>query len=149
MRGKKPKEREKYFIRLDGDTLVEVNREIYLEWYRSERRERYQRERDRKHGVCSLEDLKEKGSLFEKDICSEDVTQKTALQNIERDRMRYAFKKLSEQEAWLIVLLYFEEITVREVARFFGCSRKTVENRHKKILRELLAIIDEGEKSKC
>ena len=26
MRGKKPKDREKYFIRLDGDTLVEVNR---------------------------------------------------------------------------------------------------------------------------
>ena len=50
MRGKKPKEREKYVIRLDDGTLVEVNREIYLEWYRSERRERYQRERDQKYG---------------------------------------------------------------------------------------------------
>ena len=41
MRGKKPKEREKYVIRLSDSTLVEVNREIYLEWYRSERKERY------------------------------------------------------------------------------------------------------------
>lgn len=43
MRGKKPKEREKYVIRLGDGTLVEVNREIYLEWYRSERKERYQK----------------------------------------------------------------------------------------------------------
>ncbi len=55
MRGKKPKEREKYLIRLGDGTLVEVNREIYLEWYRSERRERYQRERDRKYGLCSMD----------------------------------------------------------------------------------------------
>ena len=40
MRGKKPKEREKYLIRLGDGTLVEVNREVYLEWYQSERRER-------------------------------------------------------------------------------------------------------------
>ena len=47
----------------DG-TLVEVNREIYLEWYQSERRERYQRERDRKFGVCSIEGLHEKACRF-------------------------------------------------------------------------------------
>lgn len=51
MRGKKPKEREKYVIRMGNGTLVEVDREIYLEWYRSERRKRYQKERDRKYGV--------------------------------------------------------------------------------------------------
>ena len=61
MRGKKPKDREQYFILLDCNTLVEVNREIYLEWYRSERRERYQRECDRKYGLCSIEKLHEKG----------------------------------------------------------------------------------------
>lgn len=58
MRGKKPKEREKYLIRLGDGTLVEVNREVYLEWYQSERRERYQRERDRKYGLCSIEKRK-------------------------------------------------------------------------------------------
>ena len=61
MRGKKPKERERYVIRMGDGTLVEVNREIYLEWYQSERRERYQRERDRKYGLCSIEGLHEKG----------------------------------------------------------------------------------------
>lgn len=44
MRGKQPKEREKYVIRLDDGALVEVNRAIYLEWYQSKRRERYQNE---------------------------------------------------------------------------------------------------------
>ena len=68
MRGKQPREREKYFIRLGGGTLVEVGREIYLEWYRSERRERYQRECDRKHGVCSINKLHEKDIILKNQV---------------------------------------------------------------------------------
>ena len=58
-RGKKPKEREKYVLRVQNGELIEVTREVYLEWYQSRRREKYQKERDRKHGVCSLNALKE------------------------------------------------------------------------------------------
>ncbi len=57
MRGKKPEEREKYVLCMAGGILVEVTREIYLEWYQSRRREKYQKERDQKHGICSLEVL--------------------------------------------------------------------------------------------
>lgn len=142
MRGRNPKEREKYFIRLGDGILIEVNREIYLEWYQSKRRERYQKERDRRHGVCSLEGLKEKGHFFEKAVCAEDLTQETALQNILLDKLRHAFEKLSEQEALLIVLLYFEEVTVKEVAEIFECSRKMVENHRKKILKKLYWSLD-------
>lgn len=42
MRGKKPSEREKYVLRADSGTFVEVTRDVYLEWYRSRRREKYQ-----------------------------------------------------------------------------------------------------------
>lgn len=42
MRGKKPKERKSYVLRMGDGTLVEVTREVYLEWYQSRRRERYQ-----------------------------------------------------------------------------------------------------------
>ena len=61
MRGKKPKERECYVIRMDDGTLVAVDRKIYLEWYQSRRREKYQRERSKKYGVYSLDVIKEKG----------------------------------------------------------------------------------------
>lgn len=42
MKGKQPKKREHYVLRMTDGTLVDVTREVYLEWYRSQRRERYQ-----------------------------------------------------------------------------------------------------------
>ena len=42
MRGKRPKERKCYVLRAGDGTVVEVTREVYLEWYQSRRRERYQ-----------------------------------------------------------------------------------------------------------
>lgn len=101
MRGKQPREREKYFIRLGGGTLVEVGREIYLEWYRSERRERYQRERDRKHGVCSINKLHEKGYYPEKSNYLKDTTLETVLKDECRDRLENALKNcLNRRNVW-------------------------------------------------
>ena len=48
MRGKKPKERKNYILRTENETLVEVTREVYLEWYQSRRREKYQQEQKQK-----------------------------------------------------------------------------------------------------
>ena len=45
MRGRRPKERKCYVLRTSEGTVVEVTREVYLEWYQSRRRERYQNER--------------------------------------------------------------------------------------------------------
>lgn len=49
MRGKRPKERRCYVLRTSDGTIVEVTREVYLEWYQSQRRERYQKEQERKY----------------------------------------------------------------------------------------------------
>ena len=49
MRGRRPKERKCYVLRTSEGTVVEVTREVYLEWYQSRRRERYQTERNRKY----------------------------------------------------------------------------------------------------
>ena len=143
MRGKQPREREKYFIRLGGSTLVEVGREIYLEWYRSERRERYQRERDRKHGVCSINKLHEKGYYPEKSNYLNDTTLETVLKDECRDRLENALKKLSEQEKRLVRLLYFEDMTVKKTAEIFGCSRKTIQNRREKVLEKIRKMMSE------
>ena len=143
MRGKQPREREKYFSRLGGGTLVEVGREIYLEWYRSERRERYQRERDRKHGVCSINKLHEKGYYPEKSNYLKDTTLETVLKDECRDRLENALKKLPEQEKRLVRLLYFEDMTVKKTAEIFGCSRKTIQNRREKVLEKIRKMMSE------
>ena len=60
MPGKKPKERQRYMLRIN-DTFVEVTRAVYLAWYQAGRKERYQVEKMQRHGVCSMEELQEKG----------------------------------------------------------------------------------------
>ena len=59
MSGKIPKERERYFVRLDSGEVCEVSREVYLCYYAGERQERYQRERDIKNGLVSIEAMAE------------------------------------------------------------------------------------------
>ncbi len=130
--------------RFGDGILVEVNREIYLEWYRSERKERYQRERDRKYGVCSIDKLHEKGYYPEQSIsATRDTTLEAALRNECLERLENALKKLSEQDIGLVRLLYFEEMTVKKAAEIFGCSRKTIQNRRGRLLEKIRKMMSE------
>lgn len=121
-----------------------MNREIYLEWYRSERKERYQRERDRKHGVCSLEGLTEKGCFFEMVEDLENVTEEIALRNIDRELLRVALRELQNQDIQMLDLLYYKDITITEAAKIFGCSRKMIGNTQKKLLEKLYRVLKEN-----
>ena len=137
MRGKRPKEREHYVLRMTDGTLVDVSREVYLEWYRSRRRERYQKERNQKYGMCSLNELEDKGNFSGIFLNVTEGLEETVLRNICRDKVREVLKCLSADDARLIELLYFQEVTLREAAQILGCSHKTIQNRRKRILKEL------------
>lgn len=63
MRGKRPKERKSYVLRMGDGTIVEVTREVYLEWYQSRRRERYQHEKIR-NMVCPVWKVWKKTGYF-------------------------------------------------------------------------------------
>lgn len=137
MRGKKPKERKSYVLRVENGTLVEVTREVYLEWYQSRRRERYQNEKMQKYGVCSLEGLEENGCFsVQSNISPEEVFKKIYI-----DKLRKAMENLPEEDAYLIYLLFFEEVTVKEAAQICGCSRKTIQNWRKRILDKLYQMM--------
>lgn len=134
MRGKKPKERKCYILRMGDGTLVEVTREIYLEWYQSRRKERYQQEQSRKYGVCSFEGLKEAGASV---VTVQDSLEETAIKKICVDKLWEVLNGLPEEDMYLLYLLFFEEVSVKEAAQLCGCSRKTIGNRKKRILKRL------------
>lgn len=137
MRGKQPKEREHYVLRMADGTLVDVTREVYLEWYQSRRRERYQNERNQEHGICSLNELEDKGNFFGIFLNVAEGLEETILRNICRDKVQEVLESLPVEDARLIKLLYFMEVTVTNAAQILGCSRKTIQNRRKRILKEL------------
>lgn len=143
MRGRKPKERDCYVLRMDDGTLVEVSRDVYLEWHQSRRKERYQKEKSQKYGVYSLDELEERGNYRGMPFFVHDGLEEAALRNICRDNVKEALGKLPESDAELIGLLYFKEVTVTEAAKMCNCSRKTIQNRRRRILKELGRILQE------
>lgn len=143
MRGKKPKERERYVLRIGDGALVEVTRQVYLEWYQSRRREKYQREKMQKYGVCSLDMIEENGAIQKLCARVENEPEETAIKNICLEKLRKGLELLSDEDAHLVQLLYFNEVTVTEAAQICGCSRKTIQNRRKRILKELYYILKE------
>ena len=134
MRGRRPKERKCYVLRTSDGTVVEVTREVYLEWYQSRRRERYQREKERKYQVSSLEMLAEQGTI---PLGAADDLEDTVIREMCAEKLRLVMEELTEEDAYLLYLLFFEEVTIKEAAQFCGCSRKTIANRRKRILKEL------------
>ena len=121
-------------IRTSDGTIVEVTREVYLEWYQSRRRERYQKEQERKYQVSSLEMLAEQGNIL---IGDSDGVEDMVIREMCAEKLRSVMKELTEEDVYLLYLLFFAEVTVKEAAQICGCSRKTIANRRKRILAKL------------
>ena len=134
MRGKRPKERKCYVLRTSDGTVVEVTREVYLELYQSRRRERYQNEKKQIYSVTSLEALSEKGMILDG---MADSLEDTVIRKICVEKLQSVMEELAEEDAYLLYLLFFEEVTVKEAAQLCGCSRKTIANRRNRILKYL------------
>ena len=76
-------------------------------------------------------------------VQSDISPEETVLKKMYIDKLREAMENLPEEDAYLIYLLFFEEITVKEAAQICGCSRKTIQNRRKRILVILHQILQD------
>lgn len=85
----------------------------------------------------SSDELGDKGDFSAILVNVENGLEEIVLRNLCREKIRNVLKDLPAEDARLIELLYFMEMTVTEVARVFQCSRKTIQNRRKRILKGL------------
>jgi RNA polymerase sigma factor (sigma-70 family) len=132
-----------------GKEKVPVSDEVYKEFYRMDRRERYM-EKDIKVGrmvvdpeaetveyIPSKEDsinrLMDQGADFEADQMIEDILCDKATLLI----LQEAMAALDEKEQELIQAIYYKNFTVREVAKEENVSHVAVVKRHKKVLEKL------------
>lgn len=137
MRGKKPSEREKYVLRADSGTYVEVTREVYLEWHQARRREKYQMEKKRAHGVCSLETLGENIRPAVPGGYWENTPEENAIRLACMEKLWESMAHLTQQDVRLLQMLFFEEMTITDAAVSCGCSRKSIRKRRDRILGQL------------
>lgn len=132
-----------------GKNQVPVSEEIYKEYYKMKRRERYLEEDikvgsskiDSKTGKVtykpskedSIERLMDKGQDLAAEELIEDVVVDKAMLLI----LQEAMKELNRQEKELINDLFYKELTVREVASKENISHVAVMKRRDKILGKL------------
>lgn len=132
-----------------GRLAVPVSDELHREYYKMKRRERYMEE-DVKVGRIDVDMEKEKvtfvpnkedslqrlmdlGADFAEDQLVEDLIVDKAMLLI----LQEAIKELDRQETELIHDLFYEEMTVRDVAKKDGISHVAVMKRRDKILAKL------------
>ncbi len=131
------KQTKKYLIPVDGK-LYETTKEIYEEYYRMDRRERYLEERDLKKGVMNFSDIDNahytaEEILFDKDTDIEaEVTNKVLMETV-----LGAITTLDEEEKWLIQELFFYGKSQRQLSKETDIPLMTINNRKRKVIEKL------------
>ena len=135
------------FIKI-GKELVKVSEEVYKEYHRMARRERYF-EKDIKVGSSSIDDsgnvaykaskedsiqrLAELGADFEDENLVEDIICDRAMLEI----LHKAMRELEFEDKELIQDIYYKNLTTRAVAEKQNISQPAVVKRHKRVLEKL------------
>lgn len=141
---------KEYFLYIEGKR-IEVTEEVYREYYRGERRERYFMQ-DLKHGRTvtdpetkesryvprreeSLEQLMESGVQFAE--TGEGMEEQTVTSLL----LECAMELLTPVERELVEELYFLERTEREAGERLGLAKTTLRRRHREVLDKLRNLL--------
>lgn len=136
------KERENYVIRV-GKELVKVSREVYEEYHKMERHERYLEEKDRDNCLFLFSTLRAEGSDADVPIKDESVNlEEDIIKQSFLDKLPKALALLSDEEIEIIRDLYWNELTIRELAQKKYFSKSTLFEKRDRILAKLRKILE-------
>jgi len=136
-------EKKKYLIRVQGQ-LVSVTEEVYLTYYRMNRRELHLQEKDAKHGVffySALDTSETNGEDAIPDLISprvEDIVEDKLI----AERLHKCIAQLTQEEQELIFSLFFQNKSEHQLSAETGIPRMTIHNRKKRILARLKKLLD-------
>ena len=136
-------DKEKYFIPIEGK-LIEVKKEVYVNYYRMDRRERYLEERDRDNGVVSYNTIDSQGIEGESGL--QDMVTETmetiALANEFRNQLHRCIAALPKAERELIYAIYYKGMTEAEYASKANMTQSGISRRRKKTLSKLKKLLN-------
>lgn len=139
----------KYKIKIK-DKYVEVSEQVYKEYMRMERRERYLQERDLKHGVVSYHALERYGICGEEFLLDTQLNIEDKLVKMEENNLLYkALSSLEKEERDFIGELYFYGKKEGEMAMQLGIRQQSVHSRKKRILKKLKKFMENFKMTGC
>ena len=134
-----PKE---YYLYVRGQK-VRVSEDIYKVYWREREREKYLEQVDRKNHLLLFSQLDHDGhfveSLADKTIDVEKIIETQMM----IETLRSAISKLNSEERDIIERLYFNDETIRSVAKVKSITHPALIKRRNKILEKLKKFIEE------
>ena len=140
--GKEFKKRDNYVIKM-GKELVPVTREVYEEYHRMERRERYLVERDQDNSLIFFSTLRAEDSSTDVPIRDSGVdVEEEVIKQMFLDKLPKALALHSDDEIEMIRDLYWNDISIRELARKTDTAKSTLLNKRDRVLAKLRKILE-------
>ena len=137
-----PSYKGRRFLPLHG-MLMEVTPEQYRAFYKERRRQKYLYERSRDNRDISIDMLTTEQFNGADILVSDgmDIEEQVAYKLL-LDKLHSCLSMLTEEEQELIYALFFGEKTEREWSAETGIPQKTINNRKRKILLKLKALLE-------
>lgn len=136
-------DKEKYMIKVEGK-LIEVTPDVYYAYFRMERQERWQEEKQQGHAVVSydaLDDGETVGVEVVPDLTTPSMEEAVMTREI-HEKLHRAVDALPKAERKLIQAIYFDGFTEKEYAVSSGLSQQGVSYRLRKVLSKLKIFMD-------
>ena len=133
---------ERFFISID-DTLLEVSKEQYVDYYKDKRRQKYIEEEADTAGEFSVDALSD--GLFNGEVIFVDTAPDvcdTVMTQLLVEKVHEALAMLPQDERDLIVQIYFENKNERQIASEYHLAQGTIHWRKTKILKKLKQIMN-------
>lgn len=136
-------EKEKYFIRVQNE-FVSVTKEVYSANNSAKRQIRTQRDRDKQHGLLSIQ-------AFDTDtISGEEIITDPLAESVEdqviaammSEKLHTCLALLSPEERELIQEIFFEDKSERKLSKEISVPQKTINDRKQRILRKLKKLME-------
>ena len=135
--------KDKYYIQVKN-ALVEVTHEVYLAFYRFERQERNQQEKEKRNHVISYDawDTGERTGQELLTLPDEANVEELTIAAIMSEKLHRCLRLLPEVERNLICEIYFSGKSERELSLASGLSPTAIHKRKKKVLRKLKNLME-------
>ena len=134
-------ENKKYMIMVNR-TPIEVSYEIYYEYHRMDRHDRYLEERDQIHGTTLYSNLDTAEMLGEEMIPDQDAasTEDAAIARILHEKLHRCLDMLPEGDRELLQAVYFDDMSLRQLSEQEHIPVMTLQDRKMKAVQRLRKI---------
>jgi len=134
--------KKEFYLYVNGQK-VKVSEEIYKVYWREREHEKYLEQVDRKNHLLFFSSLDHDGHYVDNIVDESVDVAKIVETQMMIESLRYAISKLNDEERDIIERLYFNDETLRSVAKLKSITHPALIKRRNKILEKLKKFIEE------